>query len=258
VSTASIPQSNPAPHRAAVLDRSAVASHGDIAELVNRFSALRDDGDSDEEDTKVPPQPHTRSARPSPTTSAGILPPAFVPPPIGGEHSATQQLAALFNALNKPGGSVKPTSIEALDEQLGDWAAMALREGRSAQQVESIRAYQRLLITQFTVSDRMTLKQVLEYHRLWCKGVYDGSIDMFAPGAALNHDIYFKVTHPLKLTAHGSTTPSSHAKDGKPKTASDKAPAPKKPAATYPAGSCIHHPTSTTHTTAECIKKDNK
>lgn len=250
------PPSNSAPHRAAVLDRAAVASQADIAALVNRLS-LHSDPDSDEEDTQVPHQPHTRSAHTPSTTTAGLLPQAFVPPPTGAEQSATQQLAAIFNALNKQGGKVKYSSIEELDEALGDWATDAAKAGRTAQQVESIRAYQRQLTTHFYVSDRMPLKQVLEYHRLWCKAVHAGTIDMFARGAELNFAILHAVTHPLKLSAHGSTAPSSHAKDGKSKAASDKAAAPQKPATVkYPAGSCIHHPTSTSHTTAECIKKD--
>ena len=243
---------NPPPHRAAILDRTAVASQGEIAALVNRFSALRDDGDSDDEDTTVPTQPHTRTARTSPPAAAGILPQAFVPPPIGAEQNPTQQLAAIFNALNKQGGKVKYSTIEELDEALDDWAADALKSGRTAQQVESIRAYQRLLTKQFAISDRMPLKQVLEYHRLWCKAVHAGTIDLFSQGAAMNHDIYYAVTHPLRLSGQGSSPSSSQAKDSKSKAASDKA---KKPTAKYPAGSCTHHPTSTSHTTAECIKK---
>lgn len=252
------PQSNTAPHRAAVLDRAAVASQSGVSALVNRFSALRDDGESDEEDAKVPPQLHTHRAHTSPTTTAGILPPAFVPQPIGAGQSATQQLAAVFNALNKQGGTAKFSTIEQLDEALDDWATDALNSGRTAQQVESIRAYQRLLIKQFAISEKMPLTQVLEYNRLWCKAILAGTIDMFARGAAMNHDIYHAVLHPLKLSTYGSPTPSSQAKEGKPKAASDKTPAPKKPTAKYPAGSCTHHPTSTSHTTAECIKKDGK
>jgi hypothetical protein len=243
---------NPPPHRAAVLDRTAVASQGEIAALVNRFSALRDDGDSDDEDTTVPTQPHTRTARTSPPAATEILPQAFIPPPIGAEQNPTQQLAAIFNALNKQGGKVKYSTIEELDEALDDWAADALKTGRSAQQVESIRAYQRLFTKQFAISDRMPLKQVLEYHRLWCKAVHAGTIDLFSQGAAMNHDIYYAVTHPLRLSGQGSTSSSSQAKDSKSKAPSDKA---KKPTAKYPAGSCTHHPTSTSHTTAECIKK---
>jgi hypothetical protein len=247
---------SPPPHRAAVLDRAAVASQGEIAALVNRFSALRDDGDSDAEDMTVPTQPHTRTTLTSPPAAAGILPQAFVPPPIGAEQSPTQQLAAIFNALNKQGGKVKYSTIEELDEALDDWAADALKSGRTAQQVESIRAYQRLLTKQFAISDRMPLKQVLEYHRLWCKAVHAGTIDLFSQGAAMNHDIYYAVTHPLRLTAQGSVSSSSQAKDNKFK-ASDKAASDKvaKPKAKHAPGSCTHHPTSTSHTTAECIKK---
>jgi hypothetical protein len=244
--------SPPASHRAAVLDRAAASSQGDIAALVNRFSALPNDGDSDEEDTTVPQQQHTRTAHTPQPAAAGVLPQAFVPAPAGSEHSATQQLAAIFSALNRQGGKVKYSSVEELNEALDDWAAEFVRAGRSAQQVESVRAYQRLLIQQFYVSDRMPLKQVLEYHREWCKRVANGTIDMFAPDAAMNHHIHYGVTHPLRLSSQGSASSSSSTKDGKSKGASDKA---KKPAAKHPAGSCTNHPLSTSHTTAECQKK---
>ena len=244
--------SPPAPHRAAVLDRAAASSQGDIAALVNRFTALPVDGDSDDEDTTVPPQQHTRSAPTPQPAAAGVLPHAFVPAPVGSEHSATQQLAAIFSALHKQGGKVKYSSIEELNEALDDWAAEFVRTGRSAQQVESVRAYQRLLVQQFYMSDRMPLKQVLEYHRQWCKKVANGSIDMFASDAAMNVHIHYEVTHPLRLGGQGSASSSSSARDGKPKGKADKG---KTPTAKHPAGSCAHHPLSTSHTTAECVKK---
>ena len=243
---------SPPPHRAAVLDRGAASSHGDIAALVHRLSALPVDRDSDDEDTTVPPQQHTRTARTPQLAAAGVLPDAFVPAPVGSEHTPTQQLAAIFNALHKQGGKVKYAGIEELNEALDDWAAGFLKSGRSAQQVESVRAYQRLLVQRFAISDGMPLKQVLEYHRLWCKRVADGTIDMFAPGAALNHDIFHEATHPLRLIRQGSTSSSSSSKDGRSKSTTDKA---KKPTAKHPAGSCTNHPLSTTHTTAECQKK---
>lgn len=247
---------NPPPaHRAAVLDRAAVASQADITALVDRFSALPVEGDSDDEGTTVSPQPHIRTARPPPpTAAAGFLPSTFVPPPIGTAQSATQQLADLFTLMHKQGGKAKYSSIEELNEALEDWVIEALQSGRTAHQVESIRAYQRLLVTQFATSDRMPLKQVFEYHRQWCKAVHAGTIDLFARGAAMNHDIYYAVTHPLRLTSQGSVNTFPQQKGGKTKAASDKTTvtAPKK---TYAAGSCTHHPTSTTHTTAECLKK---
>ena len=241
--------SPPPPHRAAVLDRAAVSSHSDIAALVNRFSALPD---SDDEDTTVPPQQHTRATHTPQPAAAGVLPDAFVPAPVGSEHTPAQQLAAIFNALHKQGGKVKYASIEELNEALDDWAAGFLKSGRSAQQVESVRTYQRLLVQRFAISDGMPLKQVLEYHRLWCKRVADGTIDMFAPGAALNHDIFHEATHPLRLIRQGSTSSPSSSKDGRSKSTADKA---KKPTAKHPAGSCTNHPLSTTHTTAECLMK---
>ena len=244
---------NPSPpHRVAVLDRAAASSQGDIAALVHRFSALPVDGDSDEEDTTVPPQQHTRTAHTPRSNAAGVLPHAFVPAPVGSEHSATQQLAAIFSTLNKQGGKVKYSSIEELNEALDDWAAEFVKTGRPARQVESVRTYQRLLIQQFYVSDRMPLKQVLEYHRQWCKKVDNGSIDMFAPDAAMNVYIHYEVTHPLRLSSQGSSSSSSSPRDGKSKGKPDRA---KTATAKHPAGSCTHHPLSTSHTTAECVKK---
>jgi hypothetical protein len=242
-------------HRAAVLDRAAVASQGDITALVNRFSALSGDGESDDDDTTVPPQLHTRTARPPPPTAAAdFLPPGFVPQAIGTELSGTQQIAVLLDAIEKQGGKTTYKNFEDFNEALNDWARKAVSQGWTAHQVEAIRAYQALLITQFATSDRMPLKQVLEYHRRWCKDVMAGIIDPFTHGAAMNHDIYYTVTHPLRLTPHGPATTFPQQKGGKAKGASDKkgATADKK---TYPAGSCTHHPTSTTHTTAECKKK---
>ena len=252
----------PAPHRAAVLDRAAVASQSDIAALVNRLSALRHDGDSDDEDdAQVPSHPHThtRTTPAPPAPQQGVLPSAFIPSPVGTEQTATQQLAAIFTAINKQGTKVKYSSLEELDEALDDWATDAAKSGRTAQQVESIRAYQQLLVTQFAISERMPLKQVLEYHRLWCKAVHAGTIDMFALDAAWNAKIYHTVTHPRRLHCTGPFTPPSHQRDTKAKTTADKAPTPRKPAAaTHPAGSCTYHPSSTSHTTAECQKKDSK
>ena len=242
-------------HRAAVLDRAAVASQGDITALVNRFSALSGDGESDDDNTTVPPQLHTRTARPPPpTAAANFLPPGFVPQSIGTELSGTQQIAVLLDAIEKQGGKTTYKNFEDFNEALDDWARKAVSQGWTAHQVEAIRAYQALLITQFATSDRMPLKQVLEYHRRWCKDVMAGIIDPFTHGAAMNHDIYYTVTHPLRLTPHGAATTFPQQKGGKAKGASDKkgATADKK---TYPAGSCTHHPTSTTHTTAECKKK---
>jgi hypothetical protein len=188
--------------------------------------------------------------------AAGILPQAFIPAPAGTEHSPAQQLAAIFSAFGKQGGKVKFASIKELDEALNDWATDAVKAGESAQHVEAIRRHQRLLIVRFTVSERMPLAQVLEYHRLWCKGVHAGTIDMLAKphnSFNVNWDILDEVKSPLHFGTQGSSS-SPRAQDNGRSNKGDKA---KKPtAAKHPAGSCTHHPTSTSHTTAECIKKD--
>ena len=245
----------PPAHRSAVLDRAAVASQHDIRALVNRIAALPDhDSDVDDDDAQVASHAHNHAA-PVHSTSQQALPSAFIPPPVGTEKSASQQLEAIFTAINKQGGKVKYSSVEELNEALDDWFTDAVRSGRSAAQLNSIRAYQRLLITQFAISDRMPLKQLLEYHRLWCKGVHAGTIDMFAQGAAMNHDIYYTVTHPLRLGSHGSPGSSSQPRDGKSKTPADTPRAPKQPKVVHPAGSCTYHPESTSHLTANCNNK---
>ena len=262
--TAPVPAARPAepprtspvpspPHQAAVLDRAAAATRSEVAQLVNRFSALANDDDSDDE-IQVRQQPHTRGAQPS---AAALLPAAFIPTPSGTAQSAQQQLAAIINGLSKQSSKVKYATIAELDEALDDWATDAAKSGtRTTAQVEAIRAYQRLLVVRFSVSEQRPLKDVLEYHRRWCKAVHAGTIDMFAPGAALNHDILYEVTHPLHL---GAASAHSAAKSGKSKdagTAAKTGTTGRPPAvAKHPAGSCINHPTSTSHTTAECNKK---
>jgi hypothetical protein len=244
----SIPTPAPvlAPHRAAVLDRTAALA------TINLYEALSD-ADSNDDAQEVPPQSHTR------TQPSAVLPAAFVPISPGTEHSAGQQLAAIFKEFSKQGGKVKYATIKELDEALDDWADDSLRLGWTAAQIESIRAYQRLLIIRFSFSERRPFKEILEYHNKWCKAVHSKTIDMFAAGAELNLAILYEVSHPKQYGGGTAAATAGH-KAGRSKDATSTAintaakrgaPA----AAKYPAGSCTHHPTSTSHTTAECIKK---
>ena len=257
-----VPASPPAPatgtthpHRHSVLDRSApsTTSRAEVTELVNKFAALTNE-DSDDDTHEVAPQAHTPRTQ-LPTT---VLPAAFVPTPSGSEQSAQQQLAAIVHGLSKQGSKVKYANIAELSEALDDWATDSLRAGWTATQVESIRALQRLLVVRFSVSERRPLKEVLEYHRKWCKAVHAGTIDMFAPGAELNLAILYDVSNPMQLSVGRTSTTSSQMTSGTKTAKGDAAPAKAggHPAAgRHPAGSCTNHPTSTTHTTAECKKK---
>ena len=183
-----------------------------------------------------------------------------MPTPSGSEQSAQQQLAAIVDGLSKQGSKVKYATIAELDDALDDWATDSLKAGWTAAQIGSIRSYQRLLIAGFCVSERRPLKEVLDYHRKWCKAVHAGTIDMtlFAAGAELNLAILYEVSHPSQYGS-GPTSASPAHKVGKSKdtTAAAKvgtangSPA----AAQHPAGSCTNHPASTSHTTAECKKK---
>lgn len=228
----------PSPHRHAVLDRVTTAPRS-----LNPFASLAHD-ELDDDGDEVITQSHT------------LLPSAFRPTPAGTEQSAQQQLAAIVNGLSKQGGKVKYASIAELNEALDDWAASSLAEGWTARQVESIRAYQRLLVSRFAVSEHKPLKAILEYHRKWCKAVDVGTIDMFAPGAELNLSILYDVDHPLQFGGAASATPTTPAKTGGAKGPASAAGSDAKPvAAKYPAGSCTKHPASTSHTTAGCRQK---
>ena len=257
--SAAAPGPSPPPHRRAVLDNTVAptASRAEVAELVNRFSALADE-DSDDDAHEVTPQTHSHTRAKLAAKPPAILPAAFVPTPSGSEQSAQQQLAAIVNGLSRQGGKVKYSSVAELDEALEDWVADSIKAGWTLAQVESIRAYQRFLISGFAVSERRPLKEVLEYHRKWCKAVHAGTIDMFAHGAELNHTILYEVSHPRQYGG-GHTSGSGTLKTSKLKESAAAAKAGATgghPAAgKHPPGSCTNHPASTTHTTAECKKK---
>lgn len=243
----------PAPHRRAVLDPTL-----STADMVSRFSALGDD-DEDEEAQQVTLTSHTRQQ------PATVLPAAFTPAPSGSEQSAQQQLSAILNGLAKSTGKVKYTSLGDLNEALDDWAADSARAGWTMQQMESLRRYQRQVIHRLGRSH--PLKDVLEYHRLWCKKVHSGKIDMFAEGAEFDWAILYEVTHPQQFgnaapasNSGGSTHPPRQRKAGKAAgTAAPMSSTAAKPpvvkTGSHPAGSCANHPSSTTHTTTECRSK---
>ena len=239
------------PHRAAVLDR-ATAS----ADLTRQFDTLHDI-DSDDEAQQVTHQTHTRQ---QPTI---VLPSAFVPAQSGSEQSAQQQLAAILSGLTKSTSKVKYANLSELNEALDDWAADSLRAGWSAAHMEALRRYQQQVVHRLGRSH--PLKDVLEYHRRWCKAVHNGHIDMFAPGADLNLAILHEVSHPQQFgysPAGGSTAQLARQRRpgrsaGAASTTAGAAARPPQAAkfASHPAGSCANHPASTTHTTAECRSK---
>ena len=235
-----------APHRHAVLDRAAPAVASN-----NAYDALRD-SDSDDDTHEVTTQHHT------PAQPASVLPAAFRPVPSGTEQGAQQQLAAILSGLGKQATKVKYATFAELDEALDDWAAEGKKAGWTSSKVDAIRVYQRQLIDGFPQSERWSLKDVLEYHRRWCKAVDAGTIDPFAPGAALNLTLVHEVSHPRQYgSIAASTAPArrgGRSKDSaSPPADTRRGGAPAAPK--HPAGSCTNHPTSTTHTTAECKRK---
>ena len=246
--TALFTQTQPTPspplHRRTLLDAAVTTE-----DLLDQLS----DGSTDEEAQQVTTTANTQQ-RP-----AVVLPAAFAPTPAGTEQSAQQQLAAILAGLNKNTSKVKYTSLRELNEALDDWAADSLRAGWTAAQIEAIRKYQHRVV--YSLGPTLPLKDVLEYHRKWCKAVHNGDVDMFAKGADLNLPILHDVCNPQQF---GSTAVSSGTRPARQRRPGKQADATATPAdtktgvpkaGTYPAGSCTNHPTSTTHTTAECKKK---
>jgi hypothetical protein len=248
------------PHRAAVLDRNSAEQTARLTELVSQVTSRSltevQEDDTDEEDSRVPLQPHTRStaihslpAQPTVTTRPSPLPEAFIPTLPGSNENNAQLLTSIVNGLAKR--ETKYKSLTELNEALDDWRERVMPTW-SAAQLESLRLYQHLLI--FNLGATWTLTKVLEYHRVWCKLVHTGKIDMFAPGAELNQTILFNIEHPLYLGGTTSAAASSTARHGKAKPATTKSAAgtTAPQAGKYEAGSCTNHPSSTTHTTAQC------
>jgi hypothetical protein len=246
--------SPPAPasaHRSAVLDRSA-SRQAELANLVNRFAPLAPHDDSDTEDRQVSSPSHTHTARFTPSVT---LPAAFVPTAIGSDENAIQRFTAIVDAV-KRGTKAPYSNINELNEALDDWATSWRRAGYSADKVEAVRRYQNFLVQQLTFTDRIPFKQVLEYHRKWCKAVHEGEVDMFAANACYHPAILHAVTHPLNFTPHTTSSSSSRGPKSKSDKSSSKAPpSGSSPPAKFPAGSCTHHPNSTSHTTEQCQKK---
>ena len=232
-----------APHRRAVLTNAAAT----VAPTIH--DAVAND-DSDEDEHEVRPHSHTR---PQP---AAVLPAFFVPTPSGTEQSAQQQLAAIVSGLSKQGTRVKYASVAEFNEALDDWVADSLRAGWTAAQIESIRAYQRFVVKLY-VSDNHSLKEILEYHRAWCKAVHAGTIDMFAAGAEFNWPILYAVLNPQQFGRAAASTPPAvkTAKARSPASTASSTSSGSPAAPKFPAGSCTNHPLSTTHTTADCKKK---
>lgn len=245
----------PPPHHSAILSAPA-ASHAEIADLVNRFSAHQVHADSDDDEHKVPSPPshtHTSPARPAPPVT---LPPAFIPTSIGSDANTEQRFTSMLTDVMKKYAKSTITTIAQLDEALNDWVTDAIRQGQTIIQVEAIRAYQHQLINKFHYNERHSLTFILRYHHLWCKALYNGEMNLTDPHVAFNPAIFHDAAHPLHAQEHSS---SSIPRKGKlkhtGKSATPSTPGgPPSSANKYPAGSCANHPDSTSHNTAMCVK----
>lgn len=181
----------------------------------------------------------------------------MIPVEAGSVQDYTQHLTRLMTTMHRT--AAKYASLKALDQGLEEWWESESRHGTwTGLQLMSLANYRAFLIQE--LGPTRPLSKILEYHRLWTKAVYSFEHDMFQPGGHYVPHLFLKagLLEPIKSSSSSS---SSH-RGGKQSTNTAEPGAAAGTAAAnlkrhpdsgkHPAGSCTKHPTSTTHTTAEC------
>jgi hypothetical protein len=183
----------------------------------------------------------------------------MIPAVAGSVQDNTQLLTSLITTFHKT--TVKYSSLKALDEGLEEWWVKASKSGTwTGPQLMSVANYRTFLVLQ--LGPHRPFSKILDYHRFFTAAVNDGEHDMFQTGGHYVPHLFFKAG---LLESHKSSSSSYPPRaGGKPSARSNEAGAAAGAAANtssrnrhpdsgkHPAGSCTNHPTSTTHTTAEC------
>ena len=268
--------SSPPPHRAAVLHLGGAAAATDSVNALIRMLAEPTSVLGDEESREVRPQAATHTLPPPPppsslplphpataTTSTppvrfNPLPATMIPVEAGSVQDHTQHLIRLFTTYQRT--AAKYASLKALDEHLEEWWEAVSKGGAwTGVQLMSLANYRAFLIQD--LGPTRPLSKILAYHKYWSKAVYTFEHDMFQPGGHYVPHLFLKagLLEPVKSSSSSSsshkggkqpTTPPTPAEPG---AAAGSAAAKRHPdSGKYPAGSCTKHPTSTTHTTADC------
>ena len=180
----------------------------------------------------------------------------MIPAEVGSTEDNVQLLTSLITTFRKR--EVKYTSLKALDQGLEEWWEDVSDSGTwTGAQLRSLVNYRTFVVKE--LGDVHTLSKVLEYHRLWTKAVSAGKHDMFQEGGHYVAHLFIKAGLMYTARPAGSSPPYKGNKRGTPSEPGAATP-PVTPggrrqhpdAGKYAAGSCTKHPTSTTHTTAEC------
>jgi hypothetical protein len=253
---------NAAPHRDAVLNAPSVAQAA-VDQLISHL--LQQPGSHTDEEKEVRATQQTQITSAPPRSSAPsfsrqipplqyasahvrsvIFPPCLAPPPLGGGAVTEETFSATgIKFTNKSYFDPKKFKTAGdLNAAFEDWTKLAIGTGWSADLVVGIGKYRSFLVD--TMAAANGLAAALSYHALFARAVDEGRHDMFATGGHYLPDVYIAVLPNSSSTAKRG---SSGGKRGSPKPTSGK-----EPGKTYPAGSCRHHPDSTTHTTAVCRK----
>ncbi len=242
---------SPPPHRAAVLGGGSLA---DSANSLLRLFSGPDPIPSDVHEVR-PQAPPTPVSSPPPRFNP--LPAAMVPAAVGSAQDNAQLLTSLLTTFHKT--SVKYSSLKALDQGLEEWWVKSSKSGTwTGPQLMSLANYRAFIQQLGTLHSHA---KVLEYHRLFTLAINEGEHDMFQHGGHYVPHLHLKAG---LLEAPQRSTSSSHRRGGKApdsETPTAGSPArsggrPRNPlSGTHPAGSCTNHPTSTSHTTAECKMK---
>ena len=179
----------------------------------------------------------------------------MIPAEAGSVQDNTQLLTSLITTFHKT--SVKYASLKALDEGIEEWLVGSSKSGTwTNEQLLSLVRYRAYIAS---LGSQFPFAKVLHYHRLFTKAINDGEHDMFQPGG--HHVTHLYIQAGLLEPQRSSSFHSSRGRGGKSSesgtgatnAAANTGSRPRHPdSGKYPAGSCTKHPTSTTHTTAEC------
>jgi hypothetical protein len=261
------PPPSPPPHRAALLGALS-DSNSTLADLI-RLLTSPDYNVAPSDVREVRPQSNTHVpllpplslqsslAAPTPPARFNPLPAEMIPRAAGSAEDNTQLLTSLITTFHKT--TVKYNTLKALDEGLEDWWVKASKSGTwTGTQLMSVANYRAFLVHE--LGPTRPLSKVLEYHRLFTAAVNEGDHDMFQTGGHYIPHLYLKagLLEPLKSASafHPPRKGGKSAVSDEPGTATGTVIRKRHPdSGKHPAGSCANHPTSTTHTTAECKAK---
>lgn len=215
-----------------------------------RVSLDDEESEVDYNDTHTAQQSTTSQMRRSTPLSSSMFPASLAPTALGAQpDDPAHQLARLLTTFNKS-SSMKYATLNDLSLAIDEWATISIKAGWSGEQIGTIFRYKTFLIDQ--IGRNNSVKEAAQYHSLWSKAVDAGTINLFSPGSEY-HALSYIAVFPASSHTTGYTAKATHKNTISKKRKTPDAASPKKK--TFAAGSCIKHPTSTSHDTSMCNKK---